>query len=380
MKKLMLCVAVLAASLGGVARAQDFTGDWQGTLKVTGSDLRMVMRVSRGDKGAWGVKLINADRATQPMNASSVTVDGTSFKFSADLMGASFAGKLSPDGKSISGTWTQGPQPVPLELVRATPETAWELPAPPAPPKPMAADADPAFDVATIKPNPSGDVTLRQLTMNGHNFILRNGSLADMIAFAYNVQKKQIVNAPDWEDKDRYDIGGVPDVEGAPNLDQLRIMMRKLLAERYALKFHHEKREMPAFVLSAGKTEPKLTKSESTSTLPNVGMRPAPNGMRAMLTNATTADFTVFLQMLVLDKPVVDQTGITGRYDISVTFTPDDSQFNGRPPKGPPLAEGTEPAPDLYSAIQEQLGMKLSPEKTLVDVIAIDHVEKPTPN
>jgi uncharacterized protein (TIGR03435 family) len=380
MKKLMLCLAVIAAMLGSRAGAQDFSGDWQGVLKVTGSDIRMVMRVSRGDKGAWAVKLINADRATQPMNASSVTVDGTSFKFSVDLMGASFAGKLSTDGKSISGNWTQGPQPVPLELVRATAQTAWEIPTPPAAPKPMAADADPSFDVATIKPNPSGEPTLRQLTMNGRNFVLRNGSLADLIAFAYNVQKKQIVNAPDWEDKDRYDIAGVPNVEGAPNLDQLRIMMRKLLADRYALKFHHEKREMEAFVLSAGKAQAKLTKSESTDSVPNVSMRPAPNGIRAILTNASTADFSVYLQMIVLDKPVVDQTGITGRYDISVTFTPDDSQFNGRPPKGPQLAEGTEPAPDLFSAIQQQLGMKLSPEKTQVDVIAIDHVEKPTAN
>jgi uncharacterized protein (TIGR03435 family) len=123
-----------------------------------------------------------------------------------------------------------------------------------------------------------------------------------------------------------------------------------------------------------------LTPSESKNTLPNIGIRPAPNGMKLVLANATLADFTGFLQMLVLDRPVVDQTGITGRYDLSVTFTPEDSQFNGRPPKMPALAEGTEPAPDLYDAIQLQLGMKLAPEKTAVDVIAIDHVEKASAN
>ncbi len=375
----MLYVAVFAAMVGSVARAQDIAGDWQGTL-AAGKGVRLVARIAKADKG-WTATLYNVDQAGQALKASSVVVDGSTFKLSIDTMSITFDGKLSADGKSITGTWTQGAQSNPLTLARTTPETAWEIPAPPAPPKPMAADADPSFDVATIKPNPSGDVTLRQLTMNGRNFILRNGSLADMISFAYNVQKKQIVNAPDWEDKDRYDIAAVPNVEGAPNLDQVRIMMRKLLADRYALKFHHEKREMAAFVLSAGKSEPKLTKSESTNPMPNnVGIRPAPNGIKAVLTNATTADFTVFLQLLVLDKPVVDQTGITGRYDISVTFTPDDSQFNGRPPKGPPLAEGTEPAPDLYSAIQQQLGMKLSSEKASVDVIAIDHVEKPSPN
>src|ERR1035441_6188702 len=380
MKRLMLCLTVIAAMIGTAAWAQDVTGDWQGTLTVTGKPIRMVLKVTKGDKGGWSAKLYNADRGTPPISASSVTLDGSSFRFSVDLMGASFAGKVSADGKTMVGSWTQGPQPVPLTLVRATPGTAWEIPEPPKPEKPMALDADPAFDVATIKPNTSGESTLRQLTVNGRNFVLRNGSLADLIGFAYNVQKKQIVGGPDWMDKDRYDIGGVPDKEGAPSVEQMRIMIRKLLADRFKITIHHDKREMPAFVLTAAKTEPKLARSESQDTRPNVGMRPAANGMTLFVQNTTQADFATVLQMLVLDKPVVDQTGITGRYDISVTFTPDDSQFNGRPPKGPPLAEGTEPAPALYSAIQQQLGMKLSQEKTQVDVIAIDHVDKPTPN
>jgi uncharacterized protein (TIGR03435 family) len=380
MKRLMLCVVAFATMFAPGLRAQDVAGDWQGTLTVTGKDLRVVVKVSKGDKGGWNAKLYNADRGTQPMSASSVTVDGSSFKFSVDLMGASYAGKLSADGKTIVGNWTQGPQPVPLTLVRATSETAWEIPEPPKPEKPMAVDADPAFDVATIKPNPSGEPTLRQLTTNGRNFVLRNGSLADLIAFAYNVQKKQIVGGPDWMDKDRYDIAGVPDVEGAPSVEQMRIMIRKLLADRFKMTIHHDKREMSAFVLTAAKTEPKLTRSESQNTRPNVVMRPAANGITLVVQNTTQADFATVLQMVVLDRPVVDQTGISGRFDISVTFTPDDSQFNGRPPKGPPLAEGVEPAPDLFSAIQQQLGMKLTAEKTAVDVIAIDHVEKPSAN
>jgi uncharacterized protein (TIGR03435 family) len=77
---------------------------------------------------------------------------------------------------------------------------------------------------------------------------------------------------------------------------------------------------------------------------------------------------------------VVDRTGIEGRFDYSVTFTPDDSQFNGHPPKLPPQAEGGDSSPNLFAAIQEQLGLKLDAEKTPVDVIAIDHVEKPSAN
>jgi uncharacterized protein (TIGR03435 family) len=244
----------------------------------------------------------------------------------------------------------------------------------------MAADANPSFDVATIKPNPSGAASLQQLTINGRNFTIRNGSLGDLIAFAYNVQMKQIVDGPSWMDTDRYDIAAVPDVEGEPNVEQLRTMMRKLLTDRFQLKFHHDKRELGAFVLSGGKSSEKLVPSEAKGLLPNIGVGSATNGMKLTLQNATVTDFTGFLQFLVLDRPVVDQTGIAGRYDMTVTFTPDDSQFNGHPPKVPALADGTEPAPDLYSAIQLQLGMKLSAEKTQVDVIAIDHVEKPSAN
>jgi uncharacterized protein (TIGR03435 family) len=379
MKKLLLFVLAVVAAAGGVAHAQDVAGDWQGALNMGGGNLRMVMKVAKSDKGGLSAKLYNADRATQPMNASSVTLNGSTFKVSVDQMGVTYEGKLSADGKTITGAWTQGGAATPLELVRATKETAWDIPEPPAAPKPMAADANPGFEVATIKPNVSGEANLRQLTMNGRNFVLKNGSLGDLIGFAYNVQMKQIVNGPDWMDKDRYDIGGVPDVDGAPSVDQLRMMIRKLLAERFALKFHNEKRDMPAFVLSVGKTGQKLTASDSKNTLPNVGMRGMPNGLRLVMTNATVRDFTSFLQMMVLDRPVVDETGVAGRYDLTVTFMPDESQFNGHPPRSA-AADGVEAAPDLYDAIQQQLGMKLTQEKAPVDVIAIDHVEKPSAN
>ena len=94
--------------------------------------------------------------------------------------------------------------------------------------------------------------------------------------------------------------------------------------------------------------------------------------------NANMADFAGTMQGAVLDRPVVDQTGITGRFDCNVTFTPDQSQFNGNAPKLPKA--DVPDAPDLFSAIQQQLGLKLSAERTSVDVLVIDHVEKPSPN
>ena len=391
MKKLMVWVVVLAAMFLPMLHAQtagpaatvthapgDIAGDWQGTVNP-GKETRVVVRIAKSDKGWSGKMILLLDQGGQPVDLSAVALSGSTLRFSAAFLSATFEGTVSADGNSIAGRF-DGPKPMTTTLVRATKETAWEIPAPPAPPKLMAADADPSFDVATIKPNGSGEANLRQLTMNGRNFVLRNGSLGDLIGFAYDVQTKQIVNAPDWMDKDRYDIDGVPDKEGTPSTQQLRVMMRKLLADRFALKFHREKKDLPAFVLAVGKNGQKLAPTQLNGPVPGFGMRSGAGGLTVNVTNATMEEFASFLHMLVLDRPVLNQTELMGRFDFKVTFTPDDSQFNGHAPKLPPGADGAESAPNLFDAIQQQIGLKLSSEKTAVDVIAIDHVEKPSPN
>ncbi len=377
MKSWMMCVAACALLTGSVLNAQDVTGNWQGTLKA-GKDLRTIVVVSK-DNGKLQASMYSIDQTPQPFKASSVSLDGATFKYAVDLIGGSYEGKLSADGKTITGTWKQGSTPLDLVLTRATKETAWEIPAPPPPPKLMAADADPAFDVATIKPNNTGATSMQQLTLNGRNFQTRASSLQDLITFAYEVQAKQIVGAPEWISSDRYDIAAVPDVEGAPNPAQVRTMIRKLLAERFQLKFHDDKRELSAFVLSVGKGGEKLTPTQMSGPLPGIGIQPATGGLSLMIRNGTIRDFTGFLQTLVLDRPVVDHTDLKGKFDFKVTFLPDDTQFNGHSPTGK-LADGVEPAPSLTEALQQQLGLKLSAEKTSVAVMAIDHVEKPSAN
>jgi uncharacterized protein (TIGR03435 family) len=131
-------------------------------------------------------------------------------------------------------------------------------------------------------------------------------------------------------------------------------------------------------VLTAGKTGQKLTPTQVKGINPGFSYTPGTGGWTLHLVNGTMKDFTDFLQMLVLDNPVVDQTGITGRFDNNVTFTPDQTQFNGNLPKLP-VADVPD-APDLFTAIQQQLGLKLTAQKTAVDVLVIDHVEKPSPN
>jgi uncharacterized protein (TIGR03435 family) len=376
-----------AAAQTAPASPHDLVGTWQGTLHA-GQDLRTVVKVTKDDKGGYKGVFYTLDQSPNPFNLDSVTLQGSDVKFELKMFGVTYEGKLSPDGKTIDGNSHQG-NVTPLVLTRATPETAWEIPKPQPPPKPMAADVDPNFEVATIKPNNTGATSMQGLTLRGRNFATRASSLADLISFAYEAQVKQIVNAPEWYDKDRYDISAVPEQEGSPSPEQVRIMIRKLLTDRFGLKFHREKREMSAYVLSVGKDGSKLKPTQIQGTLPGIGIRPGTGGITLNVINAAIPDFTGFLQILVLDRPVVDKTGLTGRYDFQCTFSPDDSQFNGHPPQFPNQGNKTDngsseanapAAPSIYDAFQQELGLKLSAEKTGVDAIVIDHVEKPSAN
>ena len=257
MKRWTLFFIAFVVLVGTTVRAQDAVGTWQGTLKAQ-KDLRTILVVTR-DNGKLKASMYSIDQTPIEIKASSVSQDGSTFKYTVDLIGGSYEGKLNQDGKTITGEWMQGSTPLPLVFTRATKETAWEIPAPPPPPKLMPADAKPTFEVATIKPNDSGATSMQQLTINGRNFQTRASSLQDLITFAYQVQAKQIVGGPSWMSTDRYDIAGIPDVEGVPNPEQVRMMIRSLLADRFQLKFHRDKRDMSTFVLTVAKSGEKLT-------------------------------------------------------------------------------------------------------------------------
>jgi uncharacterized protein (TIGR03435 family) len=186
-----------------------------------------------------------------------------------------------------------------------------------------------------------------------------------------------VVDAPKWATSERYDIAGVPDKEGVPNILQQRAMLIKLLADRFKLTLRSDKQEMSAFVLTVVKDGPKLTPTTIEGVVPTSGMHPAPEGWVLSTHCASTKVLAGFLQLAILDRPVVDKTGLTGRYDIDLLFTPDSSQFNGHPP---PARETANPAPGLFDALQQQLGLKLSSEKTEVEVYTIEKAEKPSEN
>jgi uncharacterized protein (TIGR03435 family) len=244
------------------------------------------------------------------------------------------------------------------------------------PSKQMAADANPSFEVATIRPSDPA-ATARGFRVGGRKFSVLSTLLSVLIQWAYGVQEKQIVGGPDWLDSDKYDIVGVPDKDGKPSSAQWKTMVQKLLADRFKLTFHHDKRALSVYALSVGKAGSKLTKSESSGPLISFSFETAAGGIALPVKNATMAEFASVMQTGVLDRPVVDQTGIEGRYDFVLKWAPDDSQFGGHPPAA---SQADSLLPSLFTAIQEEVGLKLDAVKVPVDVLVIDHVEKPSEN
>jgi uncharacterized protein (TIGR03435 family) len=268
-------------------------------------------------------------------------------------------------------------------ILVAAPQAYGRRQVPAAPIKNMAADANPVTAVATIKPS-DPDRPGWTLGTKGTHFYTLGTNMNDLIPFAYGVHAKQIVDGPAWFLTDKFDIEGVPDAEGKPNREQLKSMLQGLLADRFKLAVHHDKRELAVYALTVAKNGPRLTKSKAAADVySGYGFPREGAGTTMKVMNMTLAAFVSAMQRTVLDKPVVDQTGLTDRYDFTLNWAPDDSQFIQLRETGvtmPTGADDPNPPPGLYTAIQEQLGLKLDPVKAMTDVIVIDRAEKPSAN
>ncbi len=382
MKKLksMLWISALALMAGGVVQAQNLQGTWQGELPGGAKPLRIVIKVSLEDDKLKAMTF-SIDQGGQPIPASAITRDGSTVKIGMAAINGSYEGKLSPDGNTITGTWTQG-NPTPLNLVRATKDTEWTIPEPPPPPKIMAADAKPEFEVATIKPS-----TVTEgfgFTVNRSGMLTtHNTTLKDLIKISFGVHPKQIVNAPSWIESDHYDVTAKPSIEGVPSVPQLMKMTQGLVLDRFQLKFHREKKELSVYALTIGKLGLKITEETSNPTgLPGFGGG-GPRGLNVR--NATMGEFADFLQTQVMDQPVVDQTGLgSKRYNFILKWTPaGPGAITGAAAGGGPAApagDNLDAPPDIYAAMQQQLGLKMESTKAPVDVMVIDRVEKPSEN
>jgi len=374
MRKICLGLALFVLWSGCALIAQDLTGSWQGTLHA-GQDLRTVMKIAKPEGGTQKVLLYSIDQGGGGIGGT-LTRQGSTIKMDFPGIGGTYEGKLDSAGTVIVGAWSQGGKPLPLDLKLANGDAAWPIPTPPPPLKPMAADANPTFEVATIKPS-SPDEQGKIFTVRGRRFVTVNTTLADLLTFGYGIHVRQIVNGPDWLNTTKFDLNAEPDGEGQPNDKQWKSMIAKLVADRFKLASHHEKRDLSVYALVVAKGGPKLAASTGD-----------PNGLPGMffrgfgdlpVRNANMQDFAGLLQSAVLDRPVVDQTGLAGRFDFALKWTPDETQFASFGPR-PATPAGESDAPDLFTAMQQQLGLKLDAVKAPTEVMVIDHVEKPSPN
>jgi uncharacterized protein (TIGR03435 family) len=364
--RLMLAAAMLFVL--GADTGQGIVDSWQGTLHSP-LDFRLVVKISKADDGYKAVT--NSIDQGLSLPVTKLTFDGSTVKMTLDAQHVSYEGNLAADGKTITGTWKQGSTSFPLTLARTTPETEWAAPATPPQQPRLDANASPSFEVATIKPS-KPDAPTKGLRLSRHEFAAFDEDLSELITFAFGVHPKQVIGAPAWAGTDRFDIQAEPDSEGLPNLDQWKAMVQKLLEDRCKLSFHHEQVQLNVYVLSVSKTGPRLTPSLGNAMgLPALGFR-GKTGGDISASNVTIGDFINFMTRNVkLDRPIVDRTGIAGRYDFALDWTPDDA---------PPVSESPSRAPSLYTAVEEQLGLRLEAAKAPVDVLVIDRIEKPSEN
>jgi uncharacterized protein (TIGR03435 family) len=281
---------------------------------------------------------------------------------------SNYQGRLSEDGATIAGTWTQSGTAYPLSLARVTGDAVWEIPKADAR---MAKDADPDWEVVSVKARDPNDTSNSQSTgMKGRQFTMANRTVEGMLMFAYGMHKKEIVGAPGWIATERWDVQGVPDVPGGPSLKQAQILTRKLLAERFGLKVHRETKELAVYAVTVAKGGEKMARSAGDPNgTPDENENSNGGQITMRMTNMSMGEFAPDLGYF-LDRPAVDQTGLTGRYDFQLKWTADDSRA---PTDG-------SAAPGLFTAIQQQIGLKLEPVKAPVEVLVVDAVERASAN
>jgi uncharacterized protein (TIGR03435 family) len=237
----------------------------------------------------------------------------------------------------------------------------------------QASNAPKTFAVATIKPSAPDAVLLTQI--RGNRFVTVGTTFVDVFKYAFNVHPEQVMGGPGWLRTEKFDVLADPETEKRPSSDQMKAMVQQLLVERFHLVMHQEQKNLPVYGLVKTADTPKLTKSTADpSGIPVVGYNPSGE---LQVGNATMANFATFLQRFVLDRPAVDQTGIAGRFDLVLRWTPDNFRAGGKP--GDSQEDASAP-PSLFTAMKEQLGLKLQPTKAATDVFLIDRVEQPSEN
>lgn len=254
------------------------------------------------------------------------------------------------------------------------------------------------FEVASIKPNKSGSMMVSvHLTADG--VVISGLPLHMLIREAFGVSNDRLIGEPNWVNSQRYDIDAKVDAADAPKFESLRpqqqwVLMLPLLQERFGLKFHHETKDVTVYALVVAKGGPKLKEARPGDTYPNGLKGPdgaGPTGVMRMgpgqMTDQAMPIANLVRQLsLLLGSTVIDKTNLTGKYDFTLEWSPDEEVGpmirppGGGPPPGGGATSSDSSGPSLFTALQEQLGLKLEARKEPVDAIVIDHIEQPSPN
>ena len=233
-----------------------------------------------------------------------------------------------------------------------------------------------AFEVATIKPVGLDEGKGRFIKLEGtHRFIVKDYTLKLLIAAAYDLNPRTISGGPTWVEADHYNIVATTPGEAQPTRSEQMAMLRALLTERFQLTFHREPKEFSIYELDLSKGGPKLKPAAAPDQPPTVGPGVVyPQRVALPGRNATMGEFASLLQRAILDRPVVDKTGLSGRYDFDLEWAPDETQFGGDLPP----ASADAPSPPLFRAIQDQLGLKLVATRGPVDALIVDTAQRPS--
>jgi uncharacterized protein (TIGR03435 family) len=234
------------------------------------------------------------------------------------------------------------------------------------------------FDVATIKPvehDPKGG---RYIVMQSvSRFVCKDYTLKLLIAAAYELNSVEISGGPAWLESDHFDIAAVTPGDVRPTHSEQMAMLRNLLADRFKLAFHRESKEFSIYELTVAKGGPKLKPSASAPDDPPQTISTVyPHRLLMPARNAAMGDFVSVLQRAILDRPVVDKTGLEGRFDFDLEWAPDETQFGGAISAAPDDA----PSAPLFTAIQQQLGLKLTATRGSLEAVVVDKVEHPSAN
>jgi uncharacterized protein (TIGR03435 family) len=264
----------------------------------------------------------------------------------------------------------------------------------------------PEFEVASIKLSKAATPGSRLMMQPGGRFVGTAINIKFLIEMAYDIKDSQLIGIPSWLDSERYDIDAKPDQATAATLKKLnpdvgmetmRKMVQQLLADRFKLQFTHDTKELPVYLLVVGKGGPKFKESTAKPPDPPTDGAPPPTGARdrprlgIMMNgrgelNVVYGDMPMFVNVLsrVVGRLVVDKTALTGKYDFSLKWAPDENQGMMGPPGAGPGPGGAAPppsdGPSIFTALQEQLGLKLESQKAPTDVLVIQHVERPSEN